>query len=78
MTRVFRRTANHLRLLSVGPVGDRAPARVLRTTDEHPFWAKGSGWTAARLLAQGARLSRLGDGAATPEWRRISSDCSSR
>lgn len=39
----------------------RVGARVIRTTDEHPFYVRGKGWTAARELEPG-HLLRSHDG----------------
>jgi hypothetical protein len=42
--------------------------RVIRTTDEHPFWVEDNGWTAARDLEPGNRiLGRDGESAIVEE-----------
>jgi hypothetical protein len=42
--------------------------QVIRTTDEHPFWVDGQGWTAARDLVAGDRiLGRDGETATVEE-----------
>jgi len=49
VTKAFVHPARGLRLV-------RAGQEVLRTTDEHPFWVEGKGWTRAADLAVGAKL----------------------
>ena len=51
---VFRRTSDHLRVLDIE--GDNGNVETLSTTDEHPFWAEGRGWTLAGDLRPGDRV----------------------
>jgi hypothetical protein len=55
VAQAFVRTSDHLRLLTL-----RTSAGVdeqIETTDEHPFWVEGTGWTAAKSLQAGQRLT---------------------
>jgi hypothetical protein len=55
VAQTFVRTSDHLRLLTI-----RTSAGVdeqIETTDEHPFWVEGTGWTAAKSLQAGQRLT---------------------
>jgi hypothetical protein len=55
VAQTFVRTSDHLRLLTL-----RTSAGVdeqIETTDEHPFWVEGTGWTAAKSLQAGQRLT---------------------
>jgi len=49
VTRTYVHPARGLRLVRVGE-------EVLRTTDEHPFWVEGKGWTRAAELVAGQRV----------------------
>ncbi len=51
VTGVFRRTSDHIRTLTIE--GDDGNVEVIRTTDEHPFYVQGRGWTEAGDLAVG-------------------------
>ena len=51
VARVFRRTSDHLR--HVRYVDAAGNAEHVQTTDEHPFWVEGRGWTAAGDLRPG-------------------------
>ena len=63
VARVFRRTSDHLRLLTV-----RSPRngtiQQLKTTDEHPFWTADQCWADAGDLAVGDRLLQQDGGPA--------------
>ena len=48
---VFQKTSDHLRTLVIA--GDNGNVETLRTTDEHPFWVDGRGWTEAGHLREG-------------------------
>jgi hypothetical protein len=55
VAQTFVRASDHLRLLTL-----RTSAGVdeqIETTDEHPFWVEGTGWTAAKSLQAGQRLT---------------------
>ena len=64
VSRVFRRTSDHLRVLDIE--GDSGNVETIRTTDEHPFWADGRGWTLAGDLRPGERVQES-DGT----WQRV-------
>src|SRR4051812_23706335 len=42
----FRRVSRHLRVLTLSPL-HKSTKSTLFTTDEHPFWVEGRGWTKA-------------------------------
>ncbi len=50
----FVRTSDHLRLLTLRT--SRGLDEQIETTDEHPFWVAGAGWTDAKALQTGQRL----------------------
>jgi hypothetical protein len=56
VTNVFRKTSDHLRILTIR--GDGGNVETIRTTNEHPFWVEGAGWTAAGDLSVGATLDQ--------------------
>jgi hypothetical protein len=56
VTRVFRKTTDHLRVLTIRD-GD-GNVETIRTTDEHPFWVEGRGWTGAGELVPGSILDQ--------------------
>ncbi len=51
VTNVFRRTSDHLRILTIE--GDDGNIEVIKTTDEHPFYVQGKGWVSASQLSDG-------------------------
>jgi hypothetical protein len=51
---VFRNTSDHLRVVRLR--SESGDEQELRTTDEHPFFVPGRGWTAARSLEAGMAL----------------------
>ena len=53
VAQAFGRTADHLRLLTVATASG---TQVFETTDEHPFQARGRGWTDAEDLVPGDEL----------------------
>jgi intein/homing endonuclease len=55
VTKTMQREATALRLIDVG-------GATIRTTDVHPFWVEGKGWTKAGEIATGDQL-RTKDGA---------------
>jgi hypothetical protein len=62
VARKFVHSANHLRVLVI--VSEDGRKSRLKTTDNHPFFVPGSGWTAAEKLVAGDRLLQP-DGAFT-------------
>lgn len=64
MTQIFRKTSDHLRILTVA--GDGGNVETLRTTDEHPFYVQGKGWLAAGALRAGDLVQET-DGT----WQRV-------
>jgi hypothetical protein len=56
VTGVSRKTSNHIRTLTIA--GDGGTIETLRTTDEHPFFARDRGWVAAGELRPGDRLQQ--------------------
>jgi hypothetical protein len=62
VTRVFRKTSDHTRILRIQD--DNGNVETIRTTNEHPFYVEGKGWTAAGELTMGALLDQFdGSGA---------------
>jgi hypothetical protein len=55
VARVFRHTSDHLRVLTIQD--DDGNVETIRTTNEHPFYVEGQGWTGAKDLAAGALLA---------------------
>jgi hypothetical protein len=43
-------------LVEISLVHESGEAEILRTTDEHPFWAEGAGWIRADMLTPGTVL----------------------
>ncbi len=60
---VFRRTADHLRLITVRTGLGRE--QTLQTTDNHPFWVPGQGWVEAGKLKSGQSVTILDGASAT-------------
>ncbi len=56
VVRLFRNTSDHLRLVRVR-AGSGAE-QTIETTDDHPFFVVGHGWSAARDLVPGDRLTQ--------------------
>lgn len=56
VTNVFRKTSDHIRTLTIRDASGNV--ETIQTTDEHPFWVDGRGWTGAGELAIGATLDR--------------------
>lgn len=54
VTRVYSRQTDHLRIITY--IDENGQAEVIRTTDEHPFWVEGRGWTPAGELTAGMVL----------------------
>jgi hypothetical protein len=52
--RVFRKTTDHIRILSIQ--GDDGNIETIRTTDSHPFFVQGKGWTSAGELEAGDQM----------------------
>lgn len=57
VTRAFRHTQDHLRIVQIESEG--GGSQTIQTTDEHPFWVEGTGWVEAAELAPGDRLVEL-------------------
>jgi hypothetical protein len=55
VAQTFVRTSDHLRLLTFRT--SEGVDEKIETTDEHPFWVEGTGWTAAKSLQAGQRLT---------------------
>jgi hypothetical protein len=53
---VFRKTSDHVRVLQIQDA--EGNIETIRTTDEHPFYVEGQGWTGAGELAVGATLDQ--------------------
>ncbi|MFT3788419.1 MAG: polymorphic toxin-type HINT domain-containing protein [Tepidisphaeraceae bacterium] len=52
---VFSKTADHIRIIEyVDPVGH---TERIETTDNHPLWVEGTGWTEAGKLTVGTELA---------------------
>ncbi len=51
VTQVFKRTSDHIRMVTIE--GDDGNVEVIQTTDEHPFYVRGKGWTSAASLQAG-------------------------
>jgi hypothetical protein len=68
--RVYRRTADHLRVLRTRSADGR-DSQELKTTDEHPFWGEGRGWVRAAELRVGQKVRQADGGYATvtASWR---------
>ena len=56
MTQVFSKTSDHLRVLTVQDAAGNV--ETIKTTDEHPFFVEGLGWTDAGALERGMTLDR--------------------
>ena len=54
MENVFTRVSDHLRVLLIR--NDDGTVQELKTTDNHPFWLQGRGWTVAGDLKAGDQL----------------------
>jgi hypothetical protein len=54
VTRVFRKTSDHVRSVTIE--GDGGNVETIRTTDEHPFYVRGKGWTGAGSLTVGDQV----------------------
>jgi hypothetical protein len=63
VTRTFRRTSDHLRILSV--LGSDGRVQEIKTTNEHPFWVPGKGWQLAGDLQAGVQLAEPDGSSAT-------------
>ena len=60
---VIRRLSDHLRIIEIRAADD-ATSQTIQTTDEHPFWVAGKGWTKAGTLRPGDQLEQSDGGAA--------------
>ena len=49
------KTSDHLRIVTL--IDDAGNIQTIRTTDEHPFYAPGIGWTSAKDLEGGRQLA---------------------
>lgn len=63
VTRMYRRTANHLQVVGIEDGEQRR--QTIFTTGEHPFHVADRGWTASRLLSSGDKLSGLDNALST-------------
>ena len=57
VSQVFRKTSDHVRVLTLRTADGQV--ETIRTTNEHPFWREGSGWTGAGGLVAGDRVDLL-------------------
>ena len=62
---VFRRTADHLRLLTLR--GSNGSLQELKTTNNHPFWVEGQGWVKAGELQVWQKFTQAVGGVAVLE-----------
>lgn len=63
VVRVFRNTADHLRILRIRSIGTDA-VQECQTTDEHPFWVPVKGWVDAGDLEVGDEVEQSDNGLA--------------
>lgn len=59
VVKLHHNTSDHLRFVLITDVDGRQES--ICTTDEHPFWVEGRGWTTAASLLPGDRLAEADD-----------------
>ena len=60
---VIRTLSDHLRIVEIR-AADGTEVQTIKTTDEHPFWVTGKGWTKASTLQPGDHLQQSDSGTA--------------